>query len=254
MKLNNFDYLRTRVRLSNMQRFFVSESLNDKLSIVLPDSIKHQCERVLRYQEGQIIMLVDHSNGEAEASIHIEKDVWSARILKYRIIEPNSIQITLIQALIRKEKWEYVLQKATELGVTRIVPLVCSRNVVKWESGELDHKLSRYRKIIQEAAEQSHRTSLPQLKEPISIDELEHYKSDLNFVAYENEKTRALKHSLSSCSSVSLVIGPEGGLSAEEHAKIESFGFESVHLGSRILRAETAGLVGITVIQTLCEP
>lgn len=237
-----------------MQRFFVLESLSDKSNIILPDSIKHQCERVLRYQEGQLIILVDEFKGEAEASIHIEKGVWSANILSYRVVEDSSVQITLIQALIRKEKWEYVLQKATELGVTRIVPLICSRNVVKWDNSELDHKLNRYRKILQEAAEQSHRTSVPVLEAPISIDELNRFKSELNFVAYENEKTHALKHVLTSCSTISLLIGPEGGLSSEEHAKIESFGYQSVHLGSRILRAETAGLVGITVIQTLCEP
>lgn len=237
-----------------MQRFFVSESLENKNSFVLPQAIKHQCKVVLRYKEGQAIVLVDPYRGEAQAKLHIEQDVWTAHLTSYTLVEDTDVEITLIQAMIRKEKWEYVLQKATELGVSRIVPLISSRSIVKWDLDDAQHKMARYRKILQEAAEQSHQARIPILETPITFNDVIRYTSDVNVVAYENEDTLALKHYLKPCRSISVLIGPEGGISSDEHVKLREMGFTSVHLGPRILRAETAGLVAITIIQTLCEP
>ena len=237
-----------------MQRFFVSESLENKNSFVLPEAIKHQCKVVLRYKEGQAIVLVDPYRGEAQAKLHIEQDLWTAHLTSYTLVEDTDVEITLIQAMIRKEKWEYVLQKATELGVSRIVPLISSRSIVKWDLDDAQHKMARYRKILQEAAEQSHQARLPILESPISLNDVIRYTSDVNVVAYENEDTLALKHYLKPCRSISVLIGPEGGISSDEHVKLREMGFTSVHLGPRILRSETAGLVAITIIQTLCEP
>lgn len=237
-----------------MQRFFVSESLENKNSFVLPEAIKHQCKVVLRYKEGQAIVLVDPYRGEAQAKLHIEQDLWTAHLTSYTLVEDTDVEITLIQAMIRKEKWEYVLQKATELGVSRIIPLISSRSIVKWDIDDAQHKMARYRKILQEAAEQSHQARIPILETPITLNDVIRYTSDVNVVAYENEDTLALKHYLKPCRSISVLIGPEGGISSDEHVKLREMGFTSVHLGPRILRAETAGLVAITIIQTLCEP
>jgi 16S rRNA (uracil1498-N3)-methyltransferase len=163
------------------------------------------------------------------------------------------VEITLIQGLIRKEKWEFFLQKATEVGVHRIVPLILERNVVKWDRTDEAAKMKRYHKIVQEAAEQSRRSDIPLIELPINIHELPKYMSELNFVAYENESELSLKHALKPASSVTVVMGSEGGISPEEIAVMSSMGFKPVTLGTRILRAETAGIVVCTTIENILD-
>lgn len=235
-----------------MQRFFVDCSLMNIKKLVLSEEIGHQCKHVLRYQNDQSIILNDYFNHQAQAHLKFE-DTQTIAIIDYveEIIEED-IQITLIQALIKKDKWEFVLQKATELGVYQIIPLVVSRNVVKWNEKDIDSKLKRDQKIIQEAAEQSQRMSVPCLHKPIGIQECGTFLSQGNFVAYENEKGTQLKDCLGHKQSYSIVIGPEGGFTEAEIASLNLIGFKSVGLGKRILRAETAAIVSITIIETVC--
>lgn len=236
-----------------MQRFFIPQTLTVTSIIPLPEDIAHQCRLVLRYKGQERVILVDPTHQAAYAIIEMTSTQVLAKVSELLPALPEQIEITLIQGLIRKERWEYFLQKATEVGVTRIVPLKLERNVVKWSDDEIKHKLDRYRKILTEAAEQSHRTTVPILEHPIGIDELFKYASQLNFVAYEAEKSQALKASLSPAASVTVVLGSEGGISPSEHRKMVEQGFVSVHLGPRILRAETAGIVATTILQTLLE-
>jgi len=238
-----------------MQQFFVNQRLVSDETLCLPIEVARQCRLVLRYADGQIVRLVGIDGTYALASLSFKEQLVFAHVQEVMLQDLNhQIQITLIQGLIRKERWEYFLQKATEVGVYRIVPLILERNVVKWDREDSTTKMTRYRKIIQEAAEQSLRTQLPILEEPITLKELENYRSDLNFIAYELESSTALKSALDPCSSVSIVIGSEGGISPFEHQKCRELGFKSVHLGPRILRTETAGLVACTIIQTVLEP
>jgi 16S rRNA (uracil1498-N3)-methyltransferase len=173
-----------------------------------------------------------------------------------KIIESDSemkIKVTLIQALIRKERWEFLLQKATELGVYRIVPIELKRNVVKWEKNESKNKMDRYQKIMQEAAEQSKRTFVPKLETIIKLNEIDQYKSDINLVAYENEKDKPMRDYVKSNQSVTIICGPEGGFDEREVEYLLNNGFISVSLGKRILRAETAGLYILSGIDFMFE-
>ncbi|KAF0226588.1 MAG: rsmE [Erysipelotrichaceae bacterium] len=229
-----------------MHQFFINSSLELKSKVSFDKEIQHQITKVLKLHTDEEILL-SNTQVMVVGKMVIEKDSVSAIIERVVDCPVQRIEVTLIQALIRKEKFELVLQKATELGVHRIVPLIMERNVVKWEQDS--NKLQRYKTILKEAAEQCHRLNIPELTQPVIIKDLESYKSDLNFVAYEvADPSHLLKNALNPCKSVSIIIGPEGGISLNEITKIESLGYKCVSLGSRIYRAETAAMVAINTI------
>ncbi|HCT63199.1 MAG TPA: rRNA methyltransferase [Erysipelotrichaceae bacterium] len=237
-----------------MQQFFVDEPLILNQTIPLDAEQVHQCINVLRYQSGQEVICVDKK--QMRALCRLEIQVAHVLATPIEMLKQNSemeIKITLIQALIRKERWEFLLQKATELGVHRVVPLVLRRNVVKWDKTESQHKRIRYQKIMQEASEQSKRTYVPQLMDVITLQEIQSYRSDNNLVCYENEHARFIKEVLNPHESITLVCGPEGGFDPSEIEQLESMGFKTVHLGARILRAETAGLYVLSAVDFMFE-
>ncbi len=229
-----------------MHQFFVDASLELNTKVAFDQALAHQIHKVLKLHHGESILL---SNTHVMALAHLEGENGTlfAVIDQHQITTTLQREVTLMVALIRKEKFELVLQKATELGVHRIVPLIMERNVVKWD--DHSNKLQRYRLILKEAAEQCHRLSIPELIEPIQLKEIDSYKSELNFVAYEGENpSHLLKAQLKQCHSISIVIGPEGGISTKEMDNLEAIGFMRVSLGPRIYRAETAAIVAINTI------
>jgi 16S rRNA (uracil1498-N3)-methyltransferase len=229
-----------------MHQFFVTQDLQINASIELSKDIAFQIGTVLKLKSGETVLISDQKK-MFEASLMVNGKIVSAHCEKEIFVEPIKIKVTLIQALIRREKFELILQKATELGVDRIVPLILERNVVKWEN-EPD-KMARYRSILKEAAEQCHRLSIPEIVEPIHLRNIQAYKSELNFVAYEVENPEhQLKKRLRKCDSVSIIIGPEGGISPKEIEILSQYGFDRVSLGNRIYRAETAAMVAINTI------
>ncbi len=165
------------------------------------------------------------------------------------------ISLTLAPALIRREKFELILQKAAELGVDRIVPFESSRCVVHARSEKADRQLQRWNDILMEAARQCKRNRIPELTAVKTLKDLKEYQSDVNFAAYEkaDEKAMFLSEGLDGQKSVTVVIGPEGGFSESEAAELNAMGFHTVTLGSRILRAETAALYVCAVISEYDE-
>jgi 16S rRNA (uracil1498-N3)-methyltransferase len=234
-----------------MHQFFVTQDLQLNASIELSKDISFQIASVLKLKTSERVLICDQKK-MFEASLMVNGKIVSVHCEKEIFVEPIKIKVTLIQALIRREKFELVLQKATELGVDRIVPLILERNVVKWEN-EPD-KMARYRSILKEAAEQCHRLSIPEILEPIHLRNIQAYKSELNFVAYEVENPEhQLKKRLRKCDSVSLIIGPEGGISPKEIEMLSQYGFDRVSLGNRIYRAETAAMVAINTIDCVLD-
>ncbi len=237
-----------------MQQFFVLEAIELNKEIKLYGEIAYQCIHVLRYQNGKIVRCVDQTGIVALCSLRIDKeDVYATA---NELLNNNSemkIKVTLIQALIRKERWEYLLQKSTELGVFRVVPLEVKRNIVKWDINESNNKLERYQKIMIEAAEQSKRSFSPKLESLIKLNQIEQYLSDINLVAYENEHKTHIRDHVRHNQSITIVCGPEGGFEEGEIQYLISKGFTSVSLGNRILRAETAGLYALSGIDFVCE-
>ena len=165
------------------------------------------------------------------------------------------VEVTLVYALPKGDKFELVLQKATELGVSRIVPLITRRCVVKIDKAKFSKKLTRYEKILKEATQQSRRNKVPELVNIIKLDELKEYLGDYNLVAYEekakNDTDFALKECLKQLNpgdKITIIVGSEGGFDYEEISMMESMNINACSLGKRILRSETAPLYLLSVI------
>ena len=228
-----------------MQQYFVSETLSTGDEINLDKDILYHLVKVLRKDSSYIFRIVDQNGSIFHASLS-GKDTC---LIKEKIDEDNelSCDITCILSLIKSDKLELCIQKLVELGVKRIVLYDARRSVMKIKD---EKKLQRLSKIALEAAEQSHRNIVPQVLMPIGIKQMKDYMSEKNYICYESERNIA---DIPSSSSITYIIGPEGGFEDNEYEQICALGFESISLGKRILRAETAALYMTSVIVSKCQ-
>ena len=228
-----------------MQQYFVSETLSTGDEINLDKDILYHLVKVLRKDSSYTFRIVDQNGSIFHASLS-GKDTC---LIKEKLDEDNelSCDITCILSLIKSDKLELCIQKLVELGVKRIVLYDARRSVMKIKD---EKKLQRLSKIALEAAEQSHRNIVPQVLMPISIKQMKDYMSEKNYICYESERNIA---DIPSSSSITYIIGPEGGFEDKEYEQICALGFESISLGKRILRAETAALYMTRVIVSKCQ-
>jgi len=223
-----------------MQQYFTDSELNINTDYPLDSDILYHLKKVLRSKDGEIFRICDSKHIIYECSLLNN----SAHVLK-KLDENNEldISITAIVSLIKSDKFELILQKLTELGVTRIVPFCSERSIIKVKDN--DKKLERYKKILKEAAEQSHRNIIPKIVKPIKINDINKYMSELNLFAYEKDTNI---DSSFKAKSITYVIGPEGGFTINEVNKFNELGFKTISLGKRILRAETAAIYLTSII------
>ena len=176
--------------------------------------------------------------------------------LKYEIIEKkkcneeNKVKVILACSIIKEQKMDYLLQKACELGVDEIIPIISERTVIKIDNKK-DNKIQRWKKILKEAAEQSKRIDIPILHDFINIKDIKKYNFDFKFFCNINEKSKNIKKVLQDnkkSDTMFIVVGPEGGFSFKEEKFLIDNNFESVSLGNNILRAETVPLYLLSVI------
>lgn len=237
-----------------MQQYFVNQKLTTDMEFDMTHEQSFHISTVLRMTDGKIIRLADSSGSLFYGSIQINKAGVRVKVTQSIAEQRESkVEITLAVALIKGDRWDWMLEKATECGVTRIVPFISSRCVVKDKPETSQRKLERYRKILTEAAEQSYRHIVPEITEPVTYKQLIDHKSMLNFVAYEKEDRCYLYDIREQISSVTIVIGPEGGFSVDEVDYLTHHGFTSVSLGKRIFRAETAAIAACIMLDTLGE-
>jgi len=235
-----------------MQQYFYDRPLSIDARIELDAETAHHQLTVLRHKDGELFRMADSDGKIFLAKLILQKNQAFAQILS-ALDESNEmrVRVTVIQALIKGDRWDYFLQKATECGVDTIIPYLSERNVVKYDPKDAGKKLERWRKIVKEAAEQCRRNKVPVIAEPIDVQGLKTYKSQTNWVAYEDERHGVqLKEIDLSTDSVSIVIGSEGGFSKHEIQTLTDLGFSPVGLGKRILRAETAAIVALTLIES----
>ena len=223
-----------------MQQFFYKDSLKLNEEVLLDKEILYQLKKVLRANDGYEFRLVDNNQNVFLCEL---KD--NNALVKEELNENNEldVDITVILALIKNDKMDFALQKLTELGVKRIVPYKAYRSVVK--EGKANNKLDRFKKIVKEASEQSHRNIIPEICDYVDIKDLDKYKSEINLVAYE--KNDDVVNSFKG-KSITLIIGPEGGFDLDEINKIIAMGYKPISLGKRILRAETAAIYLSSII------
>ena len=238
-----------------MHRFFVnSDSITDNHVKITGDDAE-QIRKVLRIREGEEIAVLDRLGWEYRVQLkEIKKGhVTGEIIFKDFKSEDTKIKIVLGQGIPKGEKMDFIIQKATELGVHEIVPLKLERCVVRIKDEGLE-KIKRWQRIAKESSEQSLRRFIPSINTIYDLRQFcDKYKNtDLKIVFYEEEEKRGLRNLLSGkgeVKSISVIVGPEGGLSSEEIEIANSYGFISAGLGQRILRTDTVALTAISILQ-----
>jgi 16S rRNA (uracil1498-N3)-methyltransferase len=232
-------------------RIFQSASLEPHSNLRLDENASHHLARVLRAKIDDTLTLFNGNGNEYEAVIsHIDKKGVDVEIKNSKPCDTESpIDIYLAQGIARGEKMDFIVQKAVELGVKKIFPLITERCNVRLEGEREDKRLRHWQSVIVSACEQSGRARLPEMTAPQTLTEwLAGVQANLCFVLspYAQDKlpTTAFAHA-----SIVLLIGPEGGLSDNEISLATQKDFKPVNLGPRILRTETATVAALTAIQ-----
>ena len=241
-----------------MQRYFISEK-KQELMYLEPGDIYHS-KKVMRNNVGDKVVGIDKIGNNYICEI-VNVDIGEIKILEKIHNETElDVSVTLIYALPKGDKFELVLQKSTELGVHRIVPLQTNRCVIKTNQEKFTKKKVRYQKIVKEASEQSYRNRIPIIEDVISIHDINKYTSIYNIVAYEEDakvgEQKQLANTLTqlqSGDSITIIVGCEGGFDEQEIQIMQSMGVQSCSLGKRILRSETAPLYMLSVIGYIRE-
>ena len=242
-----------------MHRFFVDPELlvQVDLPISLPDKIAHQVRDVLHLAVGERLILLDNSGTEFVGSVAKSgRDGVEVAIEEHYVGKgEGNVRIVLCQGLLKSARFEWILEKGTELGVSTFVPTICRRSLSGLEDAG-SAKLQRWQRIIQEATEQCGRARRPELLAIRSLSQaLATLPVDsLGLIPWEEERDVSLSGALQALRvaqsgdmvrTVVLFIGPEGGLTSEEIELAKQHGVRSVSLGPRILRAETAALSAV---------
>lgn len=237
-----------------MHRFFIPPTAFIGENVQFPPECARQMAQVLRLTAGSKVIALDGSGNEAV----VELTLLSARqangiILRWQKNEREPcLHLTLGLALTQREKFEWTLQKVTEVGVSRIVPLISRRSLVQQPKQVLD-KYPRWGRILQEAAEQSGRGIVPQLDEPRPLGDFLSFRErfEIALMAWEGETQGFISRAVqggNASSRAGLLIGPEGGWEMDEVQQAIGAGWLPVSLGRRILRTETAAVVGTALL------
>jgi 16S rRNA (uracil1498-N3)-methyltransferase len=241
-----------------MARFFVlRKNIQGKYGIVNGRELRH-LRRVLRLRTGDRITVFDDTGWEHQAIIR-SFGSESAEIEIFRSYEAqqeSALDLTLALGLTKGDKMDFVVEKATELGIRRIIPFASAHAVTKFDAARAEKRTARWQKIALSAAKQSGRGRVPEILPPTEFRELiaQGLADGLKLLFWEKETSKTLNHvhaAQPAPPSVVAVIGPEGGFSDEESALATEHGFYAVSLGRRILRAETAAVVALTIVQFL---
>ena len=232
-------------------RIFTGQVLQAESTFNLEPGPSQHLARALRMQVGSEITLFDGRGGEYPAVISaLGKKSVSVNTLEHRDIEVESpLHVHLGIAISRGERMDWVIQKATELGVSRITPLFTERTEVKLKGERAGKKLDHWRQVATSACEQCGRNRVPDIDELMTLPVwLDQAQAALKLVLHH--RADALPQKEDPPKSVSLLVGPEGGLSAIEIETAENQGFRSLRLGKRVLRTETAPLAALAVLQS----
>ncbi|MER2059867.1 MAG: 16S rRNA (uracil(1498)-N(3))-methyltransferase [Niallia sp.] len=239
-----------------MQRYFAK---NEEDIFIIQEDDYHHIVRVMRMGVNDEIYCVNENQQVARCIIvNISENEVTAKVVQWIEGEIElPVSVSIVSGMPKGDKLEWIIQKGTELGAYKFIPFIAGRSVVKWDEKKSGKKLIRWNKIAKEAAEQSHRTLIPEVSTPIDIKQLirlaEDY--DVKLVAYEEEAregessmlTKSLK-SMTKGQSILAVFGPEGGLNESEVALLKDYGFIICGLGPRILRTETAPLYLLSAV------
>lgn len=228
-----------------MQRYFIKNK-----DMLLEESDIRHIKKVMRMNINDKIEVVYNNK------LHI-CEITSLEPFNIKVIEKldedkkTKIELTVAVALVKEQKMDLILQKLTELGVSKIIPVSMERSIVKLDKERFNKKKLRWESICKEASEQSKRTNIPIIEDIKSIKDLTKEDADLKLVASTKEKEKLLNYYLQSiedCAKIIMVIGPEGGISDKEEDILVSNGYNRVSFGNLIFRVETATIYVASII------
>ncbi len=234
-------------------RSFIDEPLAVGQEILLPEQSSNHIVRVLRLHIGDTFHLFNGDGYDyATEIISVEKKGAKVRIVScIEIANESPLKIHLYQSIARGDKMDWILQKATELGVNTFTPIVSERTEVKLDGERSDKKLSHWQGVIRSACEQSGRAFIPQVNLPLAINQLSMNLNTVQAFYLEPSAKLSIKELTIQCQhALHLAIGPEGGFSERDTRLLESAGFQGLRIGPRILRTETAGLAVVAALQS----
>jgi 16S rRNA (uracil1498-N3)-methyltransferase len=238
-----------------MQRYFIDKDLFKDEELILTDSNAHHIKDVMRYKKSDKL-IINTFKGKvflAEITDFMKKEVV-VKIIEEIKSDYKPLNLDLGISLIKKDNFELILQKTTEIGIKKIIPLKTERSIIKID--DFSKKKQRYETIIKEASEQSERSILPIIDDYSDISLLDLIDYDHKFVCYAREDSLTINEALKlvkPSENVLVLIGPEGGFSLAELTELTKKGFVSVSLGKTILRAETAAIYVASIFRFLWE-
>lgn len=236
-----------------MPRFYLTESLAATQTLDLPDNVVRHLH-VLRLKHGEEIILFN-GNGHAYPArlIELEKRRARAEILREEATANESpLKIKLVQSVSSGERMDFTLQKSVELGVSEIQPVISERTTVRLQGERAEKKVERWQEIVISACEQSGRNMVPKVLPLISYRQaLAQMPSEPTKLLLSLNRAQKLNQIQPASDGLIFMVGPEGGWSAAEEEQAFAAGFQSVTLGPRVLRTETASLAAIAAMQTL---
>lgn len=243
-----------------MQRYFVNKEQFDGDQVIVSGDDARHIQKVMRSRVGQKVIICDGSGSEAIAEItELAGDQVMLNVVEERLCnaEPQT-KVWIAQSLPKGDKMEQVIQKCTEIGAVRFLPFTSARTIVQYDQRKEAKRLERWRKIAKEAAEQAHRGMIPVIEQTRSWKQLLSLVADssVSLLCYEQEQEMSLRDAVHQAwveaeqreGAVLLMIGPEGGFEAHEVTEAMEAGAHVVSLGRRILRTETAAMVGLTAL------
>jgi 16S rRNA (uracil1498-N3)-methyltransferase len=236
-----------------MQRYFIQPEQVQQQQVEWSGDDVHHIKTVMRGQMGDRLICCTGQGVDYEVEImqmNAHKIVGSIVRMTPSLGEPRT-KVTIAQSLPKGDKWEWVLQKATEMGATRFIPFISERTVVKIDAWQTEKKMARWRRIVKEAAEQAHRGIIPAVVSPFTWKQWmgEIRPAQTVWLAYEKGgRPLAECMQVTNAEEILLMIGPEGGFTEAEVVEATAAGAVPLTLGKRILRAETAPLVALSCI------
>lgn len=237
-----------------LRRFFVPAGSVRARHVTLGPELAHRLGRVLRLRVGDHVVLTEGGAHEYEVQITaVSGNALTANVIAERPPphEPE-VEVVLYQSLIRANRFDLVLEKGTEIGVSRFVPVAAARSIIQGNGEPSSARAERWSRLVTEAAEQCGRGRLPRIEAPMALEDAVRRAQGLKLVPYEEERGLGLTAHLRALrvrpALVSLLIGPEGGFDPAEIALARDNGWTSVSLGPRVMRSETAGIIASALV------
>ena len=229
-----------------LQRYFSKQKIDN--TFILNNDDYYHIKTVMRMKNNDNIEVVYEEIPYLCENTNIENDIKIKIVKELDVIKDKMPYVTILIPILKEQKMDYILQKATELGVNEIIPVIMERSIVKVNEKELK-KLERWNRIVKEASEQSHRNTIPKIDKIEKVNTLK--LNGLNLVCSTVEKQNTIKKVFKNnynCDIINMLIGPEGGISPKEEEILINNGFIPVSLGNRIMRVETVPLYLMSII------